>query len=114
MYIAFENSRNSPRSSPMRTFREEERLRLSDRNSITDDVNQCLHGSNGVPNANLFNSTVILVDFGKVVCSSANELRQNLNAYSREEYILQILTVLLKIHGVYIDLCSLLYFVCHS
>ena len=37
---------------------------------IPDDVNQCLHnrsGSNGVPNANLFNFTVILVDFGKVV-----------------------------------------------
>ena len=36
-----------------------------------DDVNQCLHnksGSHGVPNANLFNSTFLLVDFGKVVC----------------------------------------------
>ena len=52
-------------------------------------------GSNGVPNANLFNFTVILVDFGKVVYSSANELLQNLNAYSREEYIPQILTILL-------------------
>ena len=39
----------------------------------TDDVNQCLHdksGSHGVPNANLFNFTFLLVDFGKVLCSS--------------------------------------------
>ena len=64
----------------------------------TDDVNQCLHnksGSHGVPNANLFNFTFLLVDFGKVLCSSANELQQNSNASSREEYIPQILTVLL-------------------
>ena len=42
----------------------------------TDDVNQCLHnksGSHRVPNANLFNFTFLLVDFGKVLCSSANE-----------------------------------------
>ena len=39
----------------------------------TDDVNQCLHnksGSHGVPNANLFNFTFLLVDFGKVLCAS--------------------------------------------
>ena len=45
----------------------------------TDDVNQCLHnksGSHGFPNANLFNFTFRLVDFGKVLCSSANELQQ--------------------------------------
>ena len=38
----------------------------------TDDVNQCLHNktsSHGVPNANLFNFTFLLVDFGKVLCS---------------------------------------------
>ena len=43
----------------------------------TDDVNQCLHNkssSHGVPNANLFNFTFLLVNFGKVLCSSANEL----------------------------------------
>ena len=41
----------------------------------TDDVNQCLHNkssSHGVPNANLFNFTFLLVNFGKVLCSSAN------------------------------------------
>ena len=41
----------------------------------TDDVNQCLHnksGSHGIPNANLFNFMFLLVDFGKVLCSSAN------------------------------------------
>ena len=68
----------------------------------TDDVNQCLHnksGSHGIPNANLFNFTFLLVDFGKVSCSSANELQQN---SSREDYIPQIVTVLLEIHRVYI------------
>ena len=45
---------------------------------------------------------VHLVDFGKVLCSSANELQQNSNASSREDYIPQILTVLLEIHRVYI------------
>ena len=71
----------------------------------TDDVNQCLHnksGSHGVPNTNLSNFTCLLVDFGKVLCSSANELQQNSNASSREEYIPQILTVLLEILRVYI------------
>ena len=67
----------------------------------TDDVNQCLHnesGSHGVPNADLFNFTFLLVDFGtgKVFCSSANDKPQkNLNASSREECNPQILTVLL-------------------
>ena len=71
----------------------------------TDYANQCLHnksGSHGVPNINLSNFTCLLVDFGKVLCSSANELQQNSNASSREEYIPQILTVLLEILRVYI------------
>ena len=71
----------------------------------TDDVNHCLlnkSGSHGVSNANLFNSTFLLVDFGKVLCSSANELQENSNACSREDYIQQILTVLLEIYRVYI------------
>ena len=37
-----------------------------------------------------------------MLCSSANELQQNSNASSREDYIPQILTVLLEIHRVYI------------
>ena len=64
----------------------------------TDDVNQCLHnksGSHGVLNADLFNFEFLLVDFGKVLCSSANELQQNANASSRKEHLPQILTVLL-------------------
>ena len=71
----------------------------------TDDANQCLHnksGSHGVSNINLSNFTCLLVDFGKVLCSSANELQQNSNASSREDYIPQILTVLLEILRVYI------------
>ena len=71
----------------------------------TDDANQCLHnesGSHGVPNINLSNFACLLVDFGEVLCSSANELQQNSNASSREDYIPQILTVLLEIHHIYI------------
>ena len=71
----------------------------------TDDANQCLHnksGSHGVPNTNLSNFTCFLVDFGKVLCSSANELQRNSNASSREDYIPQILTVLSEILRVYI------------
>ena len=71
----------------------------------TDDANQCLHnksGSHGVPNINLSNFTCLLVDFGKVLCSSANKLQQNSNASSREDFIPQIWTVLLEILRVYI------------
>ena len=49
----------------------------------TDDVNQCLHnkfGSHGVPHANMFNFTFLLVNCGKVLCSFANKLQQNSNA----------------------------------
>ena len=50
----------------------------------TSDANQCLHnksGGHGVPNINVSNFTCLLVDFGKVLCSSANELQQNSNAF---------------------------------
>ena len=43
----------------------------------TDDVNQRLHnksGSHAAPNLNLSNFASLLDDFGKVLCSSANEL----------------------------------------
>ena len=71
----------------------------------TDDANQCLHnesGSHGVPNINLSNFAGLLVDFSEVLCSSANQLQQNSNASSREDYIPEILTVLLEILRVYI------------
>ena len=71
----------------------------------TDDANQCLHnesGSHGVPNINLSNFALLLVDFGEVLCSSANELKQSSNVSSREDYIPEVLTVLLEILGVYI------------
>ena len=71
----------------------------------TDYTNQFLlnkSGSHGVPNANLFNFTFLLVNFGKVLCSSANELQQKTNACSQEDYIPQILTILLDIHLIYI------------
>ena len=34
-----------------------------------------ISGNRGVPNVNLFNFTFLLADFGKVLCSSANELK---------------------------------------
>ena len=74
-------------------------------NFHTNDANQCLHnkfGSHGVSNVNLSNFMCPLVDFGKVLCSSANELQQNSYASSREDYIAQILTVLLAILRIYI------------
>ena len=40
-----------------------------------DNANQCLDnksGSQGVPNVNLSNFTCLLVNFGKVLCSSTN------------------------------------------
>ena len=43
----------------------------------TDDVNQRLRnksGSHAAPNINLSNFASLLDDFGKVLCSSANEL----------------------------------------
>ena len=71
----------------------------------TDDANQYLHnksGSHGVPNIKLSNFMCLLVDFGKVLCASAKELQQNSNTSSREDYILQILIVLLEILHIYI------------
>ena len=77
-----------------------------------DDANQCLRnnksGSHGVPNIYLSNFMCLLVNFGKVSCSSVNELQQISNASSREDYIPQTLTVLLEILCVYINLCGLL------
>ena len=53
----------------------------------TDDVNQRLRNKSGihvVPNVNLFG---FMVDYGKVLCSTANELHQNSDAFFKEEYI---------------------------
>ena len=53
-----------------------------------------------------FQIQICYVSFGRFwfegLCSSANELQQNSNASSREEYIPQILTVLLEILRDYI------------
>ena len=60
----------------------------------TDDATQRLYnksGGHGVPNINLSNVTCLVVDFGKVLCLSANEIQRNSNASSRDDYIPQIL-----------------------
>ena len=95
----------SPRSSPLRDVSRGGTSATQQQKFHTDDANQCLHnksGSHGVPKVNLSNFKCLLVDFGKVLCLSANELQQNSSASSREDYIPQILTVLLEILRVYI------------
>ena len=80
----------------------------------TDGVNQCLHnkfGSHGVPNANVFNFTFLLVDFGKVWCSSVNklQLQQNSNTSSTEKYIPQKIDCFVKgssrLHLTFVAFC---------
>ena len=71
----------------------------------SNDVNQCLYhksGSHEVPNINLFDFMLLLVDYGKVFCFTVNELQQNSDAFFfvlfcfvfffNEEYIPGILT----------------------
>ena len=104
-FITLQMADVSPLSSPLKDVSRGGMSATQRQKFHTDDVNQCLHnksGSHGVPNTNLSNFTCLLVDFGKVLCSSANELQQNSNASSREDYIPQILTVLLEIHRIYI------------
>ena len=60
----------SPLSSPLRDVSRGGTSATQRQEFHTDDVNQCLHnksGSHGAPNANLFNFTFLLVDFGKSV-----------------------------------------------
>ena len=76
----------SPCSSPLREVSRGGTSATQRQKFHTDDVNQCLHnksGSRRVSNANFFNFTFLLVDFGKVLCSSANDLHKS-----------QILTIL--------------------
>ena len=50
----------------------------------SNDVNQCLYhksGSHGVPNIYLFDFMLLPVDYGKVFCSTVNELQQNSDAF---------------------------------
>ena len=90
----------SPRFSQLGTFRAEERLRLSGKHSIVmTQINIYIIN----PVVMVFvRFTCLLVDFGKVFCSSANKLQQNSNTSSREDFIPQILTVLLEILRIYI------------
>ena len=54
----------------------------------TDDANSCLHnksGSHEGPNINLSSVKCFLVDFGKVLCSSAHD-QQKLKCFWRRLY----------------------------
>ena len=60
----------------------------------TDEAIQCLHnktGSHVVPKVHLLDFMFLLVEYGKGLCSTANELQ---HASSTQEYIPRILTVL--------------------
>ena len=61
----------------------------------TDDVNQWLHkksGSRGVLYVNLFTFVFLLLDYGQVLYFTVNELKQNSDAFLKEEYVPLILT----------------------
>ena len=88
------------------TFREEERLRLSDRNSILMTYIN-VYIINPVVMGFQMQICSILVDFGKVLCSSANEPQQNLIASCREEYISQYLLFCYRFTAFTFDLRSL-------
>ena len=53
----------------------------------------------------------LLVDFGKVLCSSANKLQQNANASSREDYISTNIDYLVRdfsrLHFTFVAFCLL-------
>ena len=106
----------SPRSSSLRDFTRGGTSATQRQKFRTDDVNKCLHnksGSHGIPNANLFNFTFLLVDFRKVLRSSTNELKQNSNASSKEDYIPYNIDCWRFIAFTF-DLCRLLSLVCRS
>ena len=101
----------SPHSLPLRDVLRGGTSATQRQKFHTDDVNQCLHnksGSHEVSNANLFNFTFLLVDFGKVLCSSANELHLNSNASSN---IGCFVRDSLRLHLTFVAL--ILFFVCH-
>ena len=70
-------------------FLAEERLWLTGRNSILMLQINVYIINPVVMGFQIQICPIFLVDFGKVLCSSANKLQQNLNASSREEYIPQ-------------------------
>ena len=53
----------------------------------------------------------LLLDYGKVLSSFANDIQQNSDAFSKEEYILGILTVFvvhsLRLHLTFVAFCLL-------
>ena len=67
--------------------------------------------SHGVPSANLVNFTFLLVDFDKVMSSSANDLQQNSNPSSTEEYIHKYWLFCYRFIVFTFQLCSVLSFV---
>ena len=93
-------------SSPLGTFRAEERLRLRGRNSILMTQINVFIINPVVMGFQIWICTILLVFWsilhGKVLCSSAHELQQNSSASCREHYIPQMLTVLSEILRVYI------------
>ena len=82
------NTAVSPCSSPLGDFSPEVTSATKWQKFLTDDENQCLHnksGSHKVLNVNLFDVMFLLVNYGKAFCSSANELQQKPDPFSKEE-----------------------------
>ena len=87
----------SPRSSLLRDVSRRGTSATQRQKFQADDINLVVMGFQMQISSTLCFSSLILEK-----CSSENELQQNSNASSREDYISQILTVLLEIHRVYI------------
>ena len=88
-------------SSPLETFRAEERLRLRGRNSILITQINVFIINLVVMGFQIWICTILLV-FWSILVKCCVQLQQNSSASSREHYIPQILTVLSEILRVYI------------
>ena len=80
-----------PSSSPPGTRFARRNVCNSGQKFHIDDINQCLHnksGSQGIPNVNLFDFMFLVVDYGKVLWSFANELQETSDAFSIDRFVI--------------------------
>ena len=83
----------------------------------TDDIIKCLHNQSKyshfcrAPNVNLFDFLFLLVDYGKVLCSSANKLQQTRMPLLRRIYLQEYWLFCTRFITFTFDLYGLLSFV---
>ena len=83
----------------------------------TDDIIKCLHNRSKysyfcrAPNVNLFDFLFLLVDYGKVLCSSANKLQQTRMPLLRRIYLQEYWLFCSRFITFTFDLYGLLSFV---